>query len=99
MTLRKAMDRAANTGFRGFPVLALAASVLVAAIATACSSQAEPSAAMPPPEVSVAQVLSKQVNRWDDPASARTRAELLELLHDVIRQDLGRTLPVICQAG
>ena len=79
MTSRKAMDRAANIGYRGIPVLALAASLLVAAIATACSSQAEPSAAMPPPEVSVAQVLSKQVNRWDEFTGRVTAIETVEL--------------------
>jgi arylsulfatase A-like enzyme len=38
-------------------------------------------------------------NRWDDPASAHTRRELLALLERVMRPDLGRTLPVVCQAG
>lgn len=42
-------------------VLALAAAMTIAA----CSSQAEPTAAAPPPEVSVAKVLSKQVSQWD----------------------------------
>lgn len=48
------------------PVLALAASVAVA-VAAGCSSHAEPSAGMPPPpEVSVATVLTKPVHAWDE---------------------------------
>jgi multidrug efflux system membrane fusion protein len=43
--------------------LAIAAALVVAG----CTSQAEPSAAMPPaPEVSVAQVVAKPVREWDD---------------------------------
>jgi arylsulfatase A-like enzyme len=38
-------------------------------------------------------------NRWNDPAAGRTRADLLALLDGLMRHDLGRTLPVICQAG
>jgi arylsulfatase A-like enzyme len=38
-------------------------------------------------------------NRWNDPGARRTRDELLALLDTVMRNDLGRTLPVICQAG
>ncbi|MFC3551961.1 efflux RND transporter periplasmic adaptor subunit [Lysobacter cavernae] len=73
------MDRAAHTGYRGIPVLALAASLLVAAIATACSSQAEPTAAMPAPEVSVATVLSKEVRQWDDFTGRVSAIETVEL--------------------
>ena len=63
MTPRKALARSGT----GIPFLALATGLLMAAIATACSSQAEPSAGMPPPpEVSVAQVLNKEVSRWDE---------------------------------
>ncbi|HZX76024.1 efflux RND transporter periplasmic adaptor subunit [Lysobacter sp.] len=52
----------------------------MAAIATACSSQAEPGAGMPPPpEVSVAQVLSKEVSRWDEFTGRVTAIETVEL--------------------
>ena len=55
MTPRKALARSGT----GIPTLALAAALLAASIATACSSQADPGAGMtPPPEVSVAQVLN-----------------------------------------
>ncbi|MGO4221476.1 efflux RND transporter periplasmic adaptor subunit [Lysobacter sp. TAF61] len=76
MTPRKALARSTS----GVPVLALAASLLVAAVVTACSSQAEPGAAMPPPpEVSVAQVLSKQVSEWDDFTGRVTAIETVDL--------------------
>ena len=39
------------------------------------------------------------VNRWDDPALASRRSELLATLDDVMRHDLGRELPLVCQAG
>jgi len=39
------------------------------------------------------------VNRWADPARASVRSDLLAALDDVMRHDLGRTLPVVCQAG
>jgi arylsulfatase A-like enzyme len=39
------------------------------------------------------------VNRWADPALRHVRAELLALLDDVMRHDLGRELPLVCQAG
>jgi arylsulfatase A-like enzyme len=39
------------------------------------------------------------VNRWSDPAARGTRRDLLALLDDVMRHDLGRELPLVCQAG
>ncbi|BDU14860.1 efflux RND transporter periplasmic adaptor subunit [Lysobacter auxotrophicus] len=76
MTPRKALARSGT----GIPTLALATSLLVAAIATACSSQAEPGAGMPPPpEVSVAQVLNKDVSRWDEFTGRVTAIETVEL--------------------
>jgi hypothetical protein len=39
------------------------------------------------------------VNRWDDPALRSVRDDLLALLDDVMRHDLGRELPLVCQAG
>ena len=47
------------------PVLALAAGLAVA-IASGCSSHAAPNAAMPPPQVSVATVVTRPVQAWDD---------------------------------
>ncbi|HEY0504294.1 MAG TPA: efflux RND transporter periplasmic adaptor subunit [Lysobacter sp.] len=52
----------------------------MAAIATACSSQAEPGAGMPPPpEVSVAQVLNKDVRRWDEFTGRVSAIETVDL--------------------
>ncbi len=39
------------------------------------------------------------VNRWNDPALRAVRSDLLALLVDVMRHDLGRELPLVCQAG
>ena len=39
------------------------------------------------------------VNRWTDPSLRTTRGDLLALLDDVMRHDLGRELPQVCQAG
>ncbi len=39
------------------------------------------------------------VNRWDDPGLRGRRGDLLALLDDVMRHDLGRELPLVCQAG
>ncbi len=58
----------ARSGTR-YSVAALALSAVIAALIAACSSQAAPGegAGMPPPpEVSVATVLSKPVRQWDD---------------------------------
>jgi multidrug efflux system membrane fusion protein len=64
----------------GIPYLALATGLLMAAIATACSSQADPGAGMPPPpEVSVAQVLNKDVSRWDEFTGRVTAIETVDL--------------------
>jgi arylsulfatase A-like enzyme len=38
-------------------------------------------------------------NRWDDPALRTVRSDLLATLDDVMRHDLGRELPLVCQAG
>ncbi|MBU8977113.1 efflux RND transporter periplasmic adaptor subunit [Lysobacter sp. MMG2] len=66
--------------YTGIPYLALATGLLMAAIATACSSQADPGAGMPPPpEVSVAQVLNKDVSRWDEFTGRVTAIETVEL--------------------
>jgi arylsulfatase A-like enzyme len=39
------------------------------------------------------------VNRWHDPGLRAVRSDLLALLDDVMRHDLGRELPQVCQAG
>lgn len=39
------------------------------------------------------------VNRWSDPGCAAVRSDLVATLHDVMRHDLGRELPQVCQAG
>lgn len=65
----------------GLPLLPLAASLLVAAVVSACSgSQAAPGAGMPPPpDVSVAQVLSRNVKQWDDFTGRVSAVETVEL--------------------
>lgn len=65
----------------GLPLLPLAASLLVAAVVSACSgSQAAPGVGMPPPpDVSVAQVLSRNVKQWDDFTGRVSAVETVEL--------------------
>jgi len=48
------------------PELALAMAALLAVGVSGCGSQAAPAAAMPAPEVSVARVLEKPVQQWDE---------------------------------
>ncbi len=65
-----------------YTLASLALSALVAAVIAACSSQAAPGegAGMPPPpEVSVATVLSKQVRQWDDFTGRVSAIETVEL--------------------
>ena len=58
----------------------LAASVAGVALVNGCSSEATPTAGMPPPpEVSVAQVLSQQVRPWDDFTGRIAAVEAVEL--------------------
>ncbi|MEH6414623.1 efflux RND transporter periplasmic adaptor subunit [Pseudomonas sp. CGJS7] len=64
----------------GLSVLALTASVVIALAAVGCGSQAAtPEGAPPPPEVSVAQVLSKQVRQWDEFTGRVSAVESVEL--------------------
>jgi multidrug efflux system membrane fusion protein len=64
----------------GLSVLALAASVVIALAAVGCGSQAAtPEGAPPPPDVSVAQVLTKQVRQWDEFTGRVTAVESVEL--------------------
>lgn len=59
---------------------ALALAITTLLVAAGCSSQAEPSAPMPPPpEVSVAQVLSKPVGQWDDFTGRVSAVDTVEL--------------------
>jgi arylsulfatase A-like enzyme len=39
------------------------------------------------------------VNRWRDPSLRGVRGDLLAALDDVMRHDLGRELPRVCEAG
>ncbi|MGH7896025.1 MAG: sulfatase family protein [Candidatus Binatia bacterium] len=39
------------------------------------------------------------VNRWADPGLTAVKRDLLVTLDDVMRHDLGRELPLVCQAG
>ncbi|RPE80179.1 efflux RND transporter periplasmic adaptor subunit [Vulcaniibacterium tengchongense] len=64
----------------GIPALALAASLALSVALAACSSQAEPAAGHPPPpEVSVAQVLTKPVRQWDEFTGRVAAVETVEL--------------------
>jgi arylsulfatase A-like enzyme len=38
-------------------------------------------------------------NRWADPGLRSVRSDLLATLDDVMRHDLGRELPRVCEAG
>jgi membrane fusion protein, multidrug efflux system len=62
MSPRRTLARSGH----GLPLLPLAASVLIALAAAACGSEAAPNAMPPPPSVSVATVLSKNVHEWDE---------------------------------
>lgn len=75
-TSRKFLSRSGT----GIPVLALATSLMIALVAIGCGSQAADNAAAPPaPEVSVAQVLSKQVRQWDEFTGRVSAVETVEL--------------------
>jgi membrane fusion protein, multidrug efflux system len=58
---------------------AVASSLLIAMAFAGCSSEAAPNSAPPPPEVSVAQVLSKQVQQWDEFTGRISAVETVEL--------------------
>jgi multidrug efflux system membrane fusion protein len=79
-TSRKFRARSGSAGFAtNLPVLALAASLAIALVAAGCDSRAEATAAPPAPEVSVAQVLSKQVRQWDEFTGRVSAVETVEL--------------------
>lgn len=79
MTPRKALARSGT----GIPVLALVASMLVALAMVGCGSRAadnaEGAGMPPPPEVSVATVLSKEVRQWDEFTGRVVAVETVEL--------------------
>ncbi len=76
MNSRKALARS-GTGMTH--QIALTAGLLAVLALAGCTSQAEPSSAPPPPEVSVAQVLNKQVREWDDFTGRVSAVETVEL--------------------
>ncbi len=59
--------------------LALATAITIALLASGCSSHAAPQAAMPAPEVSVAQVLVQPVRQWDEFTGRVAAVESVEL--------------------
>ena len=64
----------------GLPWLTLAASVVFVLAIAGCGSQASTGQSMPPPpEVSVATVLSKQVRQWDEFTGRVTAVEAVDL--------------------
>lgn len=64
----------------GLPWLALAAGVTFVLAIAGCSSEAAPNAGMPPPpEVSVATVLSRPVHQWDEFTGRVAAVESVEL--------------------
>jgi multidrug efflux system membrane fusion protein len=64
----------------GLPWLALATSIVLAVAIAGCGTQASPNAGMPPPpEVSVANVLAKQVRQWDEFTGRVAAVESVEL--------------------
>ena len=81
MTTARFQRRKHGSRYPALPILPLAMSLLVAAVVSACSgSQAAPGAGMPPPpEVSVAQVLSKNIKQWDDFTGRVAAVETVEL--------------------
>mgnify|MGYP001025025815 CR=1 FL=1 len=73
---RKALARSGTS----VPLPALVLSAVIAVVVAACDSNAAPNAEMPPPpEVSVATVLSKQVTQWDDFTGRVASPETVEL--------------------
>jgi multidrug efflux system membrane fusion protein len=81
MNIRTPRSRPGDSRSRApHPLAALALAAVAAAILAACSSEAAPGAGMPPPpEVSVATVLHKQVRQWDDFSGRVAAVESVEL--------------------
>ena len=78
MNLRPAIERKQPQRYAPLAALTLAA-LLPLAIAACTSEAAAPAGAPPPPEVSVAQVLTKQVAQWDDFTGRVAAMETVEL--------------------
>ena len=75
MSPRKAFARSGH----GPVLLPLAASVLVAVLVAACGSEAATNSMPPPPSVSVATVLTKNVHEWDEFTGRVSAVETVEL--------------------
>jgi multidrug efflux system membrane fusion protein len=78
MNLRPAVERTRRERLAPIAALALAA-LLPIAIAACTSEAAAPAGAPPPPDVSVATVLSKEVRQWDDFTGRVAAVETVEL--------------------
>ena len=78
MNLRPAIERKQSPRYAPLAALTLAA-LLPIAIAACTSEAAAPAGAPPPPEVSVAQVLTKQVAQWDEFTGRVAATETVEL--------------------
>jgi multidrug efflux system membrane fusion protein len=78
---RNVQKRLARSGTRSpsTTLAMLALGALVAVLVAACSSEAAQNAAPPPPEVSVAQVLRKPVQQWDQFTGRVTAIETVDL--------------------
>jgi multidrug efflux system membrane fusion protein len=78
MNLRPAVERTRRE--RHAPIAALALAALLPIAIAACTSEAAaPTGAPPPPDVSVATVLSKEVRQWDDFTGRVAAVETVEL--------------------
>jgi multidrug efflux system membrane fusion protein len=78
---RNVRKRRARSGTRSpsTTLAMLALGALIAVMVAACSSEAAQNAPPPPPEVSVAQVLRKPVQQWDEFTGRVTAIETVEL--------------------
>jgi multidrug efflux system membrane fusion protein len=78
---RNVQKRLARSGTRSpsTTLAMLALGALTAVLVAACSSEAAPNAAPPPPEVSVAQVVRKPVQQWDEFTGRVTAIETVDL--------------------
>ena len=75
MSPRRTLARSGH----GLPLFPLAASVLIALAVAACGSEAATNTMPPPPSVSVATVLSKNVHEWDEFTGRVSAVETVEL--------------------
>ncbi len=75
MSPRRTLARSGH----GLPLLPFATSVLMAVAVAACGSEAATNATPPPPSVSVATVLTKNVHDWDEFTGRVSAVETVEL--------------------